>query len=336
MFFRLPFAFLFLLGAVLSADVPFFWLEKPSQRSNPHDPAYRGPNGTANPPAPTATPMPTLTPIFYSVRSYGGGAAANALSRPVGVAINQSGQLVVADRGLKAFKVFDTMTGNAVGTYAMVTTASGSNVAGRITLDASDNLYACNAGFLQKYGPAFNLIWSVSATPASAGDPTPGFGDIALHPGGWVIVTDVSNSGQERFLRYDTNGVYQSRHTYKSSTLFGLESVEAHPGGQLMFFSTLDRRWAILNETGGLQSQFGEYPMDYYSRGALFLLDGRVIHAISSGLVVYSASGAFVAEMYNTFSPFGYWGNIMSVTLGSNGHMFVAEMDKGRVLELTP
>ncbi len=242
----------------------------------------------------------------------------------------------MADRGLKQLKVFDTLTGNAVGTYALVTPAGSSNLALPLTIDASDNLYACNNGFLQKYDSSFNLLWSVSATGVTAGDPDPWFRDVALHPNGWVIVVDGSSSGQERFLRYSTSGAYQSRHTYRATTSDEFESVDAHPGGQLMFYSSIDRRWAILNEVGTFQSSLGDWPMPDYSRGAAFLQDGRILYATPAGLTIYSSLGAYIGGMHSTYSPYGNFRSISSITVAANGHFFVSELDGARVLEFLP
>ncbi len=125
--------------------------------------------------------------------------APGELNEPMGLVVDNSGNLYVADRDNSRIQKFDN-TGKAVAQWAVPTGAYGGGTYNEpyLAVDAAGNVYTTEPGTqkVAKFGPDGKLISEKAAEgAASLKDPT----GIALTPDGTIYVVDTVSNGVINF-----------------------------------------------------------------------------------------------------------------------------------------
>lgn len=272
--------------------------------------------------------------------------ANNALNSPKSSAVDESGNLYVADTGNSRVLKFDT-SGEFVSILGSNGSANGQfNAPTGITIDSSGNIYVLDAGNnrVQKFNNQgiFDIKWGTAGSGTGqfnfAGEPA----QIALDGSNNVYVVD---SGNNRVQKFSSTGTYVSHigNGGSGNGQFSLPTgIDIDADGNIYVVDTQHHRVEKFDANGNYLLQFGslgtsngqlEFPVGVTidSKGNVFVADQnhhRIQIFKNNGEYLYKfGTEGSDSEMFKW--PFG-------ITIDSSDNLYVADMGNSRIQVFSP
>lgn len=278
-----------------------------------------------------------------------GGAATNAtLLSPSGIALDNAGNLYIADEDANVVRmvntsgIISTFAGEGshaggTGTYSGdggQATDAGLSKPKAVAADAAGNVYIADSynSVLRKVNAAgvISTIAGINLAPGYSGDGGPAnmakLGDVtslAISPSGELYMAD------QQYISTTTT----------TMSFTAIRKIDA--GGSIYTVAGSDTAYVTSDEVPAIQTRISAYGIAFDHSGTIYLSDRNVVRKIDAAGVIHRVAGVYSTSFSGAFGgDYGYatsanLNNPLGVAVNATGDLYIADAYNSRIRRVT-